>query len=164
MFAYIAHANDTPSRLSKIRKKIAEIVEIFDGLGGVMRVKSNLHQKIVFIWNYGFKTYSSSAPSCFSTDAKLILGISMYSNTFSLECLSITRMDAQIECSWNIFHWDWFGVSLLCTYISNEKTILPSSNQADVCDNVDWKLQFLQSFIYWPMYKFIWWFMDFQKN
>ena len=88
----------------------------------------------------------------------------MYSNTFSLECLSTARMDAQIECSWNIFHWDWFSVSLLCTYISNEKTILPSSNQADVCDNVDWKLQFLQSFIYWPMYKFIWWFMDFQKN
>ena len=112
----------------------------------------------------GQNCHINSALSCFSTDVKLTLGISMYSNTFSLECLSTARMDAQIECSWNIFHWDWFGFSLLCTYISNEKTILPSSNQADVCDNVDWKLQFLQSFIYWPMYKFIWWFMDFQKN
>ena len=35
----------------------------------------------------------------------------------------------------------------------NEKLCI--SDKADVCDNVDWKLQFLQSFIYWPMYKFI---------
>ena len=35
----------------------------------------------------------------------------------------------------------------------NEKLCI--SDKADVCDNADWKLQFLQSFIYWPMYKFI---------
>jgi len=61
----------------------------------------------------------------------------MYSNTFSLECLSTAKMDAQIECSWNIFHRDWF----LCTYISNEKTNLPFSNQADVCDMSDEEME-----------------------